>query len=68
LQVIEMSVGVGVGFIFLAREGLSFATLKRIEQEEEQAAIELVEETPPTGPQRPSATPRTRSDQARATK
>ena len=28
LQVIEMSVGVGVGLIFLAREGLSLATLK----------------------------------------
>ena len=28
LQVIEMSVGVGVGLIFLAREGLSFATLR----------------------------------------
>src|SRR5262249_23636818 len=29
LQAIEMSVGVGVGFIFLAREGLSFAMLRR---------------------------------------
>ena len=28
LQVIEMSVGVGVGLIFLAREGLSFASLR----------------------------------------
>jgi len=28
LQVIEMSVGVGVGLLFLMREGLSFATLK----------------------------------------
>ena len=28
LQVMEMSVGVGVGLIFLAREGLSFATLR----------------------------------------
>jgi uncharacterized membrane protein YbhN (UPF0104 family) len=44
LQVIETSVGVGVGLIFLAREGLSFATLKRMEQEEEQAVAELVEE------------------------
>ena len=35
LQVVEMSVGVGVGLIFLAREGLSFASLKRMEQEEE---------------------------------
>ena len=30
LQAIEMSVGVGIGFIFLAREGLSFAMLKRM--------------------------------------
>jgi len=28
LQVIEMSVGVGVGLIFLAREGMSFASLR----------------------------------------
>ena len=28
LQVVEMSVGVGVGLFFLAREGLSFATLR----------------------------------------
>src|SRR5207302_5644147 len=30
LQAIEMSVGVGVGFVFLAREGLSFAMLKEM--------------------------------------
>ena len=30
LQVIEMSVGVGVGLIFLAREGMSFAALRTI--------------------------------------
>ena len=30
LQAIEMSVGVGVGLAFLAREGLSFAMLKRM--------------------------------------
>jgi hypothetical protein len=28
LQVLEMAVGVGVGLLFLAREGLSFATLR----------------------------------------
>ena len=33
LQVIEMSVGVGVGLIFLAREGLSFATLRELPAE-----------------------------------
>lgn len=34
LQAIEASVGVGVGLIFLAREGLSYATLKQFEQAE----------------------------------
>ena len=36
LQAIEMSVGVGVGVVMLAREGLSFAALKRMEEEEEE--------------------------------
>ena len=31
LQAIEASVGVGVGLIFLAREGLSYATLRAID-------------------------------------
>jgi uncharacterized membrane protein YbhN (UPF0104 family) len=35
LQVVETSVGVGVGLIFLAREGTSFAMLRRMEAEEE---------------------------------
>ena len=39
LQVIEMSVGVGVGLIFLAREGLSFATLRRIPPAQEAADV-----------------------------
>jgi uncharacterized protein (TIRG00374 family) len=30
LQAIEMSVGVGAGLVFLAREGMSFATLRRM--------------------------------------
>jgi uncharacterized membrane protein YbhN (UPF0104 family) len=34
LQVLEMSVGVGVGLVFLAREGLSFATLRELPSEE----------------------------------
>jgi hypothetical protein len=42
--VIEMSVGVGVGLIFLAREGLSFASLRRIEEEEEARSEEVLEE------------------------
>ncbi len=40
LQAIEASVGVGLGLLFLAREGLSFAMLKRIEataEEQERA-------------------------------
>ena len=35
LQVLEMSVGVGVGVIFLMREGLSLETLRRMPAEEE---------------------------------
>ena len=31
LQLIEASVGIGIGTLFLAREGLSFATLKGFE-------------------------------------
>ena len=42
LQVIEMSVGVGVGLIFLAREGLSFATLREMPDAVE--AVEAVED------------------------
>ena len=37
LQVIEMSVGVGVGLIFLAREGLSFASLREMPDASEAA-------------------------------
>jgi uncharacterized membrane protein YbhN (UPF0104 family) len=44
LQVIEMSVGVGLGLIFLAREGLSFAMLKRMERPQEQDTIERADE------------------------
>ena len=44
LQAIEMSVGVGVGVVMLAREGLSFAALKRMEEEEEEEAEELVDD------------------------
>jgi uncharacterized protein (TIRG00374 family) len=41
LQAIEASVGVGVGLIFLAREGVSYATLKRIEEPDQQDTGEL---------------------------
>jgi len=37
LQAIEASVGVGVGLIFLAREGLSYAMLKQMDDEESAA-------------------------------
>jgi uncharacterized membrane protein YbhN (UPF0104 family) len=53
LQAIEASVGVGVGLMFLAREGLSFAMLRRMpgasqaevpEEEQEDAAMEALDE------------------------
>jgi glycosyltransferase 2 family protein len=44
LQVIEASVGVGMGLLFLAREGLSFATLRRMPGAEE-VEEEVVAET-----------------------
>jgi uncharacterized membrane protein YbhN (UPF0104 family) len=49
LQVLEMSVGVGVGLAFLAREGLSFATLKRMPEETQPdvALDEVVREAEP---------------------
>jgi uncharacterized membrane protein YbhN (UPF0104 family) len=48
LQAIEASVGVGVGLIFLAREGLSYATLRDIEDDPSEATAELLEpEAPP---------------------
>ena len=49
LQAIEASVGVGVGLVFLAREGLSYATLRDMEQAatDEGADVEQTEEHPP---------------------
>jgi uncharacterized protein (TIRG00374 family) len=46
LQAIEASVGVGIGLLFLAREGVSYATLKRMPEAGralEQAAEEALE-------------------------
>jgi hypothetical protein len=43
LQLIEASVGIGVGTVFLAREGLSYATLKEMESEAGEAEDELVD-------------------------
>jgi len=45
LQAIEMSVGVGIGFIFLAREGLSYAMLRHMPGAE-QAEVRQEEEEP----------------------
>jgi glycosyltransferase 2 family protein len=45
LQLIEASVGIGIGTIFLAREGLSFATLRDLEEPEEHA-VEAEEPSP----------------------
>jgi hypothetical protein len=39
-----MSVGVGVGLVMLAREGLSFAALKRMEEQEETSAEDVREQ------------------------
>lgn len=46
LQAVEMSVGVGVGLVMLAREGLSLAALKRIEDDEEASAEDVLDELP----------------------
>jgi len=37
LQAVEMSVGVGLGLLALAREGISFAMLRRMEEDEDHA-------------------------------
>ncbi len=58
LQVIEMSVGVGVGLIFLAREGLSFANLRDMPEESEApAATRRERPIPPRGAVRALACP-----------
>jgi len=44
LQALEMSVGVGVGVVMLAREGISFASLKAMEESEEAEEEELLVE------------------------
>ena len=57
LQAIEASVGVGVGLLFLAREGVSFAMLRRMP---DAAQAELPDEPPP------AVTPEPGSHRARA--
>jgi uncharacterized protein (TIRG00374 family) len=49
LQAVEMSVGVGVGLVMLAREGLSFASLKRMEEQEETSAEDVLEDVEHAG-------------------
>ncbi|HEY7794019.1 MAG TPA: lysylphosphatidylglycerol synthase transmembrane domain-containing protein [Gaiellaceae bacterium] len=46
LQVLEMSVGVGIGLVFLAREGLSFAMLRGIPAADEAPVAGDEEEVP----------------------
>ena len=47
LQAVEMSVGVGVGLIFLAREGISLASLRTMEEEQESGENALLAATEP---------------------
>jgi uncharacterized membrane protein YbhN (UPF0104 family) len=47
LQAIEMSVGVGIGLLFLAREGLSYAMLKRMPGADQAEAVDAVVEAEP---------------------
>ncbi len=46
LQAIEASVGVGVGLMFLAREGLSYATLRDIDDSGGDGPEETLQEEP----------------------
>jgi len=46
LQILEMSVGVGVGIAFLTREGISFATLRRMPDQTEPQLRMVTEEEP----------------------
>jgi uncharacterized membrane protein YbhN (UPF0104 family) len=51
LQVVEMSVGVSIGLLFLAREGMSFATLRAMPHLEEAAVeAELEDDELPEAP------------------
>jgi uncharacterized membrane protein YbhN (UPF0104 family) len=43
LQALEMACGIGLGLMALMREGISFAMLRRIEEDEEPAAEDAVE-------------------------
>jgi uncharacterized protein (TIRG00374 family) len=58
LQLIEMSVGVGLGLLFLAREGISFAVLKQIPKPAEQIEEQVPEPEPRPAKARPRPVPR----------
>ena len=60
LQAVEMSVGVGVGLVMLAREGLSLGSLKRMEEQEEASADNVLEPL-----EEPDATGAEEADEAR---
>ena len=62
LQAIEMSVGVGIGFIFLAREGLSYAMLKHMPGAEQ---AEVGRQEADTEEHEPEQEPRERARVAR---
>jgi len=51
LQAVEMSVGVGVGLIFLAREGISLAALKTMEEEQDSEEDALLARGEPKAPE-----------------
>lgn len=61
LQAIEMSVGVGLGLLFLAREGISFAMLKTMPG----VADTVPSEDEPAPPERPDAAPEGRPRRCR---
>ena len=48
LQVVEMSVGVGVGLVFLAHEGITFATLRGMPDASEEFPVDEEEDEEPT--------------------
>jgi len=47
LQAIEASVGIGIGLVFLAREGLSFATLRQMDERTEDTLETITEAEEP---------------------
>ena len=60
LQAIEASVGIGLGLLFLAREGISFAMLKQIPRVSVEDVEEELEEAEEAAQRRPSPSRRSR--------